>query len=446
MNKIMRKSTMVCPTKDTPKDTIWLSDVDLIKRTPYTHTPFVNIYSTESTPAKYFDSALLISSLSHVLVPFYPIAGRLRRNQDTGRIEIDCNAKGVLFVEIQTSYELSDFGDFTPNDMLRKLVIPSWDYSGGLEKIPLLMVQVTRFKCGGVSLGLALHHYAGDGAAYAYLVNQWAKLARGLSLTVFPVFDRTRLLVARNPPQVKFDHPEFQPRPSDPVPFSSDSRLIEDTKVGLFKFTEDQVRSLRQQIMSKSKEIEYSTFEVLSAHIWRCALKARGVENDTLVRFSTPINGRSKLKQLKVPRGYFGNLIFNSVYVGKSGDIVSRPLWYAASKIREAVTRVDEEYIRSAVDFLSLQSDLMALATGPHTSRCPDIHVNYWKGIPSFEADFGWGSPIVARHGGIGYEGQVFIMPDKNGDDLFVGINLFVSHMDPFERMIYDFGDRRAAL
>ncbi|KAK9750942.1 hypothetical protein RND81_02G231400 [Saponaria officinalis] len=450
MSIIMRKSTMVRPSKDTPRGSIWLSDVDLIKRTPYTHTPFVNIYSNSdrnlnSSSSKYFDSEILISSLSQILVPFYPIAGRLRINDKNGRIEIDCNAKGVLFVEIETSYEISDFGDFVPNDMLRKLVIPACDYSGGLAKIPLYMAQVTRFRCGGVAIGLGIHHYAGDGAAYAYMTCQWARLASGLGLAVLPVFDRTGLLVPRNPPQVEFDHPEFQPRPSvaDGSVFS-DSKITEDTKVGLFKFTKDQINVLKQQTMSKSKGTKYTTFEVLSAHIWRCSLKARGVQNDTLVRFSTPINGRSKFKQ--VPKGYFGNFIFNSVYIGKSGDILSRPLWYAASKIRETVTKVDENYIMSAVDFLSLRSDPTVLATGSHTSRCPDIHLNFWKAIPFFEADFGWGKPVVARHGGIGYEGQVFIMPDRNGDDLFVGINLFVSHMDHFEKIIYDFDDRRAAL
>ncbi|KAK9750943.1 hypothetical protein RND81_02G231500 [Saponaria officinalis] len=37
-------------------------------------------------------------------------------------------------------------------------------------------------------------------------------------------------------------------------------------------------------------------------------------------------------------------------------------------------------------------------------------------------------------------------MPNENGDELFVGINLFSSHMDRFEKIIYDFEERRAAL
>ncbi|KAK9750947.1 hypothetical protein RND81_02G231700 [Saponaria officinalis] len=238
---------------------------------------------------------------------------------------------------------------------------------------------------------------------------------------------------------------------STTLSFNSSPRMIaisreEDTKVGLFKFTQDQIIALKRQAMSNAHQIKYSTFEVLSAHVWRCALKARGVQNDKLVKFSTTVNGRSKFNHSVVPKGYFGNFIFSPVYLGKSGEIVSMPLWYAASKIREAVTRVNEDYIRSAVDFLSIQSDLTALASGPHTSRCPDVDVNYWKGIPFYEADFGWGKPVFVRQGGIGYEGQIVIMPNENGDELFVGINLFASHMDRFEKNIYDFEERRAAL
>ncbi|XP_074309811.1 shikimate O-hydroxycinnamoyltransferase-like [Silene latifolia] len=440
MSVTMIESSMVVPAKETPKETIWLTDVDLIKRTPFTHTPVVYIYpNSNNNPLPQVNySTLLKSSLSQLLVTFYPVAGRLSKNNVTGRIEIDCNAKGVLFVEVETSYKVSDFGEFTPNHTLRKLVIPVCDYSGGLANIPLFMVQLTRFECGGVSLGLAANHFVGDGSAYVYMTNEWARLARGVGLNIVPAFDRTTLLVPRNPPQVKFNHLEFQPRPSDSDQYSSNSQQKEEeTKVGLFKFSQEQINNLKQQAMSH--ENKYSTFNVLAAHVWRCALKARGVENDTLVKFSTPVNGRLKFNQVVVPQGYFGNFVFNSAYLDKCGEIVSKPLWYAASKVKETVTRVNEEYIKSAVDFLGLQPDVTALASGPHSSRCPDIHVNYWKGIPFYEADFGWGKPGFVRHGGIGYEGLCFIMQSEYGEVLEVAINLFTSHMERFERIIYDF-------
>ena len=107
------------------------------------------IRDSDDTP--YFDAEVLKETLSKVLVDFYPMAGRLRKDEN-GRLEIDCNDEGALFVEAETTeYSLSDFGGFEPTLELKKLVTPSWDYSKGLSSIPLFMVQLTRFKCGGVT-------------------------------------------------------------------------------------------------------------------------------------------------------------------------------------------------------------------------------------------------------------------------------------------------------
>jgi len=159
----------------------------------------------------FFDANILMDSLSKALVPFYPMAGRLTQDKN-GRVEIDCNGEGVLFIEAETTqYSLADFGDFKPTMELRKLVIPSCDYSKGLSSFPLLMVQLTRFKCGGVTLGFAGHHHVADGLGHVHFINEWARLARGLDLELMPFHERAPHLAPRDPPQVKFQHLEFNP-------------------------------------------------------------------------------------------------------------------------------------------------------------------------------------------------------------------------------------------
>lgn len=71
------------------------------------------------------------------------MAGRLRRDED-GRVEIDCDGQGVLFVEADTGAVIDDFGDFAPTLELRQL-IPAVDYSAGIETYPLLVLQVCYF-------------------------------------------------------------------------------------------------------------------------------------------------------------------------------------------------------------------------------------------------------------------------------------------------------------
>lgn len=131
---------MVRPAGETPRGSLWNSNVDLV--VPRFHTPSVYFYRPTTGAPDFFNARVLKEALSKVLVPFYPMAGRLKRDED-GRIEIDCNAEGVLFVEAETDSAIDDFGDFAPTLELRQL-IPAVAYSKGMESFPLLVLQVCK--------------------------------------------------------------------------------------------------------------------------------------------------------------------------------------------------------------------------------------------------------------------------------------------------------------
>lgn len=131
---------MVKPAAETPRRVLWNSNLDLV--VPSIHTPSVYFYRPNGA-ANFFDPDVLKQALGKALVPFYPMAGRLRRDDD-GRIEVDCNAEGVLLVEAQSNSVIDDFGDFAPTPELRRL-IPPVDYSAGIESYPLLVLQVCLF-------------------------------------------------------------------------------------------------------------------------------------------------------------------------------------------------------------------------------------------------------------------------------------------------------------
>jgi len=128
---------MVAPAEETPRRPLWNSNVDLV--VPNFHTPSVYFYRPNGA-SNFFDTAVMKAALSKALVPFYPMAARLRRDDD-GRVELFCNGQGVLFVEAETTASIDDFGDFSPSLELRQL-IPAVDYSAGIETYPLLVLQV----------------------------------------------------------------------------------------------------------------------------------------------------------------------------------------------------------------------------------------------------------------------------------------------------------------
>nr|5KJV_A Chain A, Hydroxycinnamoyl transferase [Coleus scutellarioides]5KJV_B Chain B, Hydroxycinnamoyl transferase [Coleus scutellarioides]5KJW_A Chain A, Hydroxycinnamoyl transferase [Coleus scutellarioides]5KJW_B Chain B, Hydroxycinnamoyl transferase [Coleus scutellarioides]CBI83579.1 hydroxycinnamoyl transferase [Coleus scutellarioides] len=421
----VRDSTLVRPSAATPAVSLWNSNVDLV--VPNFHTPSVYFYRPSGAD-NFFDTAVMKAALGRALVSFYPMAGRLKRDED-GRVEIDCNAEGVLFVEAESDGTVDDYGDFAPSLELRRL-IPAVDYSQGISAYPLLVLQVTFFKCGGVSLGVGMQHHAADGFSGLHFINTWSDMARGLDITLPPFIDRT-LLSARDPPQPQFKHVEYQPPPAmktyEPA----------ETVVSIFKLTKDQLTTLKAKSKEDGNTTTYSSYEMLSGHVWRCTCLARGLPEEQETKLYIATDGRSRL-QPQLPPGYFGNVIFTATPLAVAGDLGSKPVWYAASKIHDALARMDNDYLRSALDFLELQPDLKALVRGAHTFRCPNLGITSWVRLPIHDADFGWGRPIFMGPGGIAYEGLSFVLPSPTNDgSLSVAISLQAEHMKLFEKLLY---------
>ncbi|KAH7547502.1 hypothetical protein FEM48_Zijuj01G0316800 [Ziziphus jujuba var. spinosa] len=430
----VKETTMVKPAEETPRRGIWLSNVDLVVSNM--HTPTVYFY--RPTGHGFFDSTILKEALSRTLVHFYPIAGRYRRN-DSGRIEIHCNGEGVLFVEAETSSCIDDFGDFTPTLNLRKL-IPTVNYSAGINSFPFLVAQITYFKCGGVSLGVGLHHYVVDGVSGLHFVNTWSDITRGLDVKFPPFFDRT-LLRGRDPPRPTFDHIEFRPPPSLKISSNSTQSGLHDqsTSISTLKINPNQLNVLRTKFMEDGKStVTYSTYEILSAHIWKCTCMARELLDDQETKLHIATDVRTRLDP-PLPHGYFGNGILITTPIALAGELRSEPNRSAANRIRDALKRCDNEYVRSAIDYLELQNDLSALARGPNTFKCPNLAITSWVRLPIHEADFGWGRPFYMGPGRIAFEGLVYILPSPTNDrSLSVVLALQSQHMKPFEKLFYD--------
>jgi shikimate O-hydroxycinnamoyltransferase len=141
MKITVRGSAVVVPAEETPRLRLWNANPDLV--VPRFHTPSVYFFRRGAADggSDYFDGERMRRALAEALVPFYPMAGRLARDED-GRVEIDCNAEGVLFVEADAPEgAVDDFGDFAPTMDLKRL-IPAVDFSGGLSSYPLLVAQV----------------------------------------------------------------------------------------------------------------------------------------------------------------------------------------------------------------------------------------------------------------------------------------------------------------
>ncbi|OAY73090.1 Shikimate O-hydroxycinnamoyltransferase, partial [Ananas comosus] len=127
------ESCLVAPSEETPKHGLWLSNLDLAAARG--HTPTVYFYRP-SGDHNFFSVEAVKAALSKALVPFYPLAGRLDVGRD-GRVEIDCNAEGALFVAARCDYTVDSFREFEPSPETRRLFVPTADSADA----PLVVLQ-----------------------------------------------------------------------------------------------------------------------------------------------------------------------------------------------------------------------------------------------------------------------------------------------------------------
>jgi len=430
----------VFPSETTPNEKLFSLCEQIKLRT---HAPLLYVFK----PHPHHDASNFVHTLRHslsqALTIYYPVAGRLSWIQG-GRWELHCNAKGAQVLEaICKDVNLDDLGDFVPTHLVSQL-IPNIDYDVPIEDIPLLVAQLTRFPCGGVTIGVALCRGAIDGIATMRFMNTWAKFARRENVEMAPCHDRNVLNSYKKAHLGLHDHSEFGPPPLWLGPLGKDTKV----EVATVKLTGEQVKKLKRKGNHGLNSQPYSTFEVISGHLWRCVSKARYAgKREQPTRLSTLVNCRNRMKP-PLPDDYAGNTAFPTVTPTCSfGEIMNRPLSYAVGNVRVALQRVTGEFVESALDYIGRVKDMNlvrynfhypapSVHKGPHKGN-PNLFVVSWMNFSFKDADFGWGEPLYFGPGFMDSEGKAFLMNEANGDGVIVAVSLEACHMDAFKKCFY---------
>nr|CAB3457086.1 unnamed protein product [Digitaria exilis] len=417
------ETVLVPPSEATPRHALWLSNLDLA--VPKTHTPLVYYYPKPAAGAEgFFDPARLREALARALVPFYPLAGRLAAGPG-GRIEIDCTGEGALFSVARADFAGDEvFRDFEPSPEARRLLVPFAE--SGDPPCVLAMVQVTFLKCGGVTVGTGMHHVSMDGAGAFQFIRTWTALARGESpptVAAAPFHDRT-LLRARSPPHVTSEHPVYSPSNLNGAPRPFVTRV--------YAVPPKLLADIRSQCAPGA-----STYAAVTAHLWRAMCVARGLPVDSDTRLRVPANIRQRLRP-PLPATYFGNAIVRDLVTVKVGDVLSQPLGFVADRIKRAVSRVDDAFVRSVIDYLELESEKGSQAARGQFMPESDLWVVSWLGMPIYDADFGWGRPGLVAPAQMFGSGTAYVTQGPEKDDpINVLFALEPEYLQTFEKAFY---------
>ncbi|XP_010549748.1 PREDICTED: (Z)-3-hexen-1-ol acetyltransferase-like [Tarenaya hassleriana] len=378
-----REPELISPAKPTPRELKKLSDIDdhiLVREHVhgilfYRHNHSSMINNNNSDPVQ-----MIRKALAETLVYYYPFAGRIREGPN-GKLIVDCNGEGAMFVEADTDVALDDFGQYLhpPFPCLEELLFDTEGPLGFLDS-PLLLLQVTRLKCGGFVFAVTFCHLMCDAASMTFFLRTLAELTRGANApSIPPAWDR-HLLSARVPPRVTHVHHEYD---------DDDEHDASDTipqVQGYFFFGPREISAVRRLVPAK---IHVTTSELLTSHLWRCRTIALRPLPDAETRVMIVVNARSICSNPPLPPGYYGNVVVSPVSITTARELTERPLEFAIRLVQAAKSSVTEEYVRSLADLLG--------TTGPRRLKLSDtFFVSDVRRMGWDDMDFGWGPPVYA--------------------------------------------------
>ncbi|KAJ4979291.1 hypothetical protein NE237_010071 [Protea cynaroides] len=417
---------------DPPLTTLHIPLTVFDKVTYNTHIAIIYAYRPPTPP-----NVAVEQGLRKVLSEYREWAGRLGTDEK-GHPIILLNDNGIKFVETSVDCTLDQAMpfNFKPSPALLNFH-PSLK---GVEE--LVQIQLTRFTCGSLVIGFTANHLVADGHSTSNFLVAWSQVCRGIDMNPRPLHNRA-IFSPRELPIVEFEHEglEFTSKKINKVfPLFEPSQVL-DIVVHRAHFNLEFLAILRTRAsLSHGSNKLYSTFESLTAHLWRTVTRARGLDGFEKTQVRISVNGRARLSPW-VPNEYFGNLVLWAFPSAKVEDLLHEPLPFAAKLIHDAIAKVNDKYFKSFIDFASYKVDEEGLVPTADTNKLalyPNLEVDSWLRFPFYDLDLGGGSPYIFMPSYFPTEGMMFLLPSfvRDGSiDAF--IPLFQHNLVAFKQICY---------
>ncbi|KAF8397329.1 hypothetical protein HHK36_016242 [Tetracentron sinense] len=405
--------------------------------------------------------SLLKRALSQTLTHFPALAGRLTTDSD-GYVHVTCNDAGVEFIHANARH-------FFIRDILSPVDVPdsvkgffafdgTVSYDGHLK--PVAAVQVTEL-ADGVFIGCTVNHSVTDGTSFWNFFNTFAEVCRGAKGISRPP-NYLRDSVFDSPAVLRF--PDGAPK----VTFSGNAPLRER----IFHFSREAILKLKSrantpvrkridngfpdavEILGKQsndgwkvsggenqnsyekitavlenwvknaisgphgsetgtpdRTVENSSFQSLSAQLWRSVTRARKLASSKTTTFRMAVNCRHRLEPRLNPY-YFGNAIQSIPTVASVGELLSHDLNWSAGLLHQNVVAHDDSTVRRGVK--DWEKNPRCFPLGNFDGAM--ITMGSSPRFPMYDNDFGWGRPLAVRSGRSNkFDGKISAFPGREG-------------------------------
>jgi hypothetical protein len=290
----------------------------------------------------------------------------------------------------------------------------------GIQRDPILMVQHTRFACGGVSLSITLHHMVCDGYGYFQFVRDLAQIYRVLRASpphrqaylppqihtkppvIQPYLSQPDALTPKEQRSALAFHPDavtLCPESSDPFPAVTtwNSRFPPGAPpvIGrLLRFSGAELTALKKHATNPNSSSNggwVSTFEALTAHLCQriylarlTLLESQGVsraaeEAEALLTrtFLASMNLRGT-DRLGLGARYFGNGTYGPTANFPHALLREAPLWEVTAALHDVFRSVTPERMDRTVRWLAAQKDKTRARSG-FDYGCGSFLVSQWS-------------------------------------------------------------------
>uniref|UniRef100_A0ABF7PQ73 BAHD acyltransferase Ep07g04469 n=1 Tax=Echinacea TaxID=7674 RepID=A0ABF7PQ73_9ECHN len=375
-----REPELVVPAEPTPRELKLLSDID-DQEILQSHLAGIQFFRHVPKMRNKKPATVIKEALAKFLVFYYPFAGRVREGP-SGKLMVDCSGQGALFIEAEADVTLSQFGDplQPPFPCVEELLynVPG---TSGIIDTPLLLCQVTHLLCGGFIFAFRFNHTMTDAQGLTLIMSALGEIARGAKApSILPVWQRELLCSSDRPPM---------PITHDQIADAAEKDMTQKS----FFITNTEISALRRHVPTHLQKC--TTFELLTACIWRCHTIALQPDPKEEMHMIWPVNVRNKFKFIPpLPVGYYGNLLAFPDAVSTARDLCNKPLGYALELVMKARYDVTKKRVGSV-------SDLVKPFKGPVPARHAIVSDLTRSGNNT--VDYGWGNPafVGPASGGI---------------------------------------------
>ncbi|KAK4380873.1 Stemmadenine O-acetyltransferase [Sesamum angolense] len=140
-------------------------------------------------------------SLSQVLPLFYPLAGRYNKEKHS----VDCNDEGAEFSVAEVDCSLHQLiGAEVKSEQINHL-LPAEIGATDEPTDPMLAVQINRFQCGGLAIGICASHRIFDSCSVGIFLKAWANASTDGGLVICPDFDSPSYFPSENMAPLQYE-------------------------------------------------------------------------------------------------------------------------------------------------------------------------------------------------------------------------------------------------